>query len=561
MSSALAYAPRRRVAALMGAFVMVACGTSSTPLPPPAASKPKVAAPAKPAVPAGVESRFPDPGVTYTTPALQGQRDGFTTNAELQASLRTLAKEGKPVVSLLTLGKSQKGAPIEALLFTRSSDTSAAALAASGKPTVLLIGQQHGDEPAGAEALMVVAQELTQGRLQSLLARINVIILPRANPDGAEAGKHAATDGVDIYQDHLLLKTPEAQAQAKLLREYRPLVVVDSHEYAVSDQFQKKFGGVEGYDVLMQYATVANLPQFVTKASEEWFRRPLRASLQQQGLSSEWYFTTSADPADKTLSMGSTRADNGRNVNGLRNAVSFVIETRGAGMGRAHLRRRIHAHETAVGSILRSAFVNANNLKKLRQYVDADVSAQACKGKAVLEAQPTAVEYTVQVLDPATGADKPVVVNWDTSLVLNDSKSRPRPCGYWLAADQSNAVAKLRDLGLKVDKVTAGVSIRGETYRELPGPAELKAEKKRAEVSLVAGNIDVLPGSFYVPLSQPLANLAIAALEPDTPHSYFSSQLVTELRKESRLMTRRGAKRVVAVASTPASAAASVAAN
>ena len=73
---------------------------------------------------------------------------------------------------------------------------------------MLLIGQQHGDEPAGSEALLVIAQELAQGLLEPLLDQINVVIVPRANPDGAATGTRSTANGVDMNRDHLLLNTP-----------------------------------------------------------------------------------------------------------------------------------------------------------------------------------------------------------------------------------------------------------------------------------------------------------------------------------------------------------------
>jgi hypothetical protein len=36
-------------------------------------------------------------------------------------------------------------------------------------------------------------------------------------------------------------------------------------------------------------------------------------------------------------------------------------------------------------------------------------------------------------------------------------------------------------------------------------------------------------GSWYVPLNQPLAHLVVAALEPDTPNSYFANRLLSTL--------------------------------
>ena len=64
-----------------------------------------------------------------------------------------------------------------------------------------------------------MAQELVQGLLEPLTERLNIIIVPRANPDGAEAGSQATANGADMDRDHLVLSTPEARALAALVRD------------------------------------------------------------------------------------------------------------------------------------------------------------------------------------------------------------------------------------------------------------------------------------------------------------------------------------------------------
>jgi len=523
---------------------------TSSQLPPPAPLGQPPVDEAPPYGPA-VSARFPDPDVVYRTPAFEPGRTGFTTNAEVRTILNGLAVAGaqRADVRLLALGTSQNGAPLEALLFARPGGAASARTEAgliNSRPTVLLVGQQHGDEPAGSEALLVIAQELQQGRLAPLLDRINVVVFPRANPDGAEANRRSTANGIDANRDHLLLKTPEAQAMALLMREYAPVVTVDAHEYTVVGRYLEKFGTVQRFDALLQYATTANVPEFVTKASEEWFRRPAVTKLRDAGLTAEWYYTTTTDIADKKISMGGTQPDTGRNVNGLTNAISILIETRGVGIGRLHLKRRVHSHVVAISSILQDAATRAADLVKLRQFVDNEVSALACRGEVVIEAAPTSSEYRLLMLDPVSGADKPVTVAWDSALTLRPLKLRPRPCGYWLAEQEADAVQHLRALGVEVIRIEQGAEVRGEIYREterelaqrqdVRGPLADAGGIVRVKVQTVPALVDMKAGSYYVPLDQPLANLIIAALEPDTQNSFFANRLINSIDRQARML-------------------------
>ena len=522
----------------VSASVAAASAPSAAPVAPAPAPATPAAAPETP----GVAARFPDPPQRYLTPGLSDGRSGFTTQAELQALMRALAVEpaaGDTRIRLLAPGISQSGQPIDALLLSRAPDLTASALRAAGRPTVLLIGQQHGDEPAGAEALLVLARQLAQGPLAPLLDRINVIVLPRANPDGAQAARRATASGLDANRDHLQLRTPEAQAIAALWRDYQPAVVVDAHEYPPIEPYRERFGAVARADVLLQYATTANVHEFVTRAAQEWFRPALLDSLARDGLTSDWYHTLAAAPGDRRVAMGGPRPDTGRNAAGLRHAVSLLIESRGAGLGRAHLARRVHAQVVAATSVLNTTAARADDLMRLRRFVETETIGQACSGEMVVEAAPTTSEYTLQLLDPATGADKAIGVSWDSTLQLQPLTSRARPCGYWLAAGEREAVLRLRGLGLAVQRIDATGVVRGETYRETSRSAV--ADTPGAvlpQVETVPALLDVTPGSWYVPLDQPLAALAAAALEPDTPSSYVANGLVSSVGAVSRVMAR-----------------------
>jgi hypothetical protein len=241
---------------------------------------------------------------------------------------------------------------------------------------------------------------------------------------------------------------------------------------------------------------------------------------------------------ERRLAMGSPLPDNSRNVQGLKSAVSLSIESRGeAAGGRLHLKRRVHTLVTALGAVLQSASDRGADLLKIRQYVDAEISAQACKGTVVVEAGLSPGEHTLQMLDAATGAEKSSTVAWDSALALRELQVRPRPCGYWLEASESAAVARLRLLGVRVEQVLSKGVVQGDTFVETAtAPREVKT---------VSALLDLAPGGFYVPLSQPLAHVAVAALEPDTAFSYWAGGLVTGLNKAARVMALPGVKTAV----------------
>jgi hypothetical protein len=298
---------------------------------------------------------------------------------------------------------------------------------------------------------------------------------------------------------------------------------------------------VQRNDLLLQYATTANYPPALTEASERWFMRPLQQALARAGLTHEWYYTNPTTPGDLRLNMGGMQPDTGRNVNGLKQAVSLLLESRGVGIGRLHLQRRVHSHVVALRSVLESAAAQAAALSALQRRVGAEVGALACRGDVTVLAGATTMQRDVVMLDPETGADKPVSVQWASSLHPRVLRSRARPCGYWIAADQLDAANKLRELGVRVWRLDSDAMLQAEPWRE-----RTRSESARPDVrgtvadaapTMIAVQVELAPaqptaapaGSWYVPLDQPLANLVVAALEPDTPNSFFANRIVGSL--------------------------------
>ena len=483
-----------------------------------------------------VAARFPDPATPIATPALRADRRNFTGYAEMTKFLGELAARA-PDMRMQPAGQSQEDRDIQLVIFARPPTRSAAELAANGKPTILVIGQQHGNEPAGGEAALALALQLA-GERRAVLDRVNVLIVPRANPDGAQNYTRGTLNGFDVNRDHLLQWTPEGRALGRIFAAYQPAVVIDSHEFGVKTRWFEKFDAVQRYDVLIQYATVPNLAPAIAEASEKMFRVPLTRALDAAGFAHSWYFATSYDMNDRKVSMGGVAPDTGRNVAGLRNAISFLVETRGVGLGLAHLRRRVESHLVANNAIIDITARNAAAILALEKRARDDVVAAAGKGEFVVAGVATPGRNTLLMLDPETGADKPVEVDWSNALEIRPTLTRVRPYGYLLPASQAAAAERLRNLGVTVLRVDGDGMADVERFR-IDGAVVAKKDDVRRndedEVVKVVNlttviekaTLPVRAGDLYVPLDQPLGNVIAAALEPDTQSSYAANYALT----------------------------------
>ena len=137
-----------------------------------------------------------------------------------------------------------------------------------------------------------------------------------------------------------------------------------------------------------------------------------RTATARAGYTQFWYYTTSYNPKDLLVSMGGTTPDIGRNFAGLQNAVSFLIESRGVGIGRDSFARRVHSHIVAIGGLLNTAADNARELMDTVAAARADIirrgrDPQPGDNVAVLLKSPV-IKQKLDMLDPASGALKTI---------------------------------------------------------------------------------------------------------------------------------------------------------
>jgi hypothetical protein len=307
----------------------------------------------------------------------------------------------------------------------------------------------------------------------------------------------------------------------------------------VAGRWVGKFGAVMRADALLQAATVGNLSPAV-QAAQGRYLAAARSALQAAGHRVDDYHTASADPQDLAVSMGGVNADTGRNVGGLRNAVSLLLETRGVGLGRAHYARRVQSHVVAALGVIEAAAQEGPALLHMQRDAGVAAGALACSGNMAVVVGQTAQRRSLSFLDAKSGEPRDVDVLWRASDPLALERVRARPCGYLLGAEQHAAVQRLRVLGVQVLAVGATPPLQPWDVEDYVVETEAAGQRQDARGAIADSqdNIRVLrvqtqprqllpaPGSYYVSLNQPLAALVSAALEPDSQSSFAANRLL-----------------------------------
>lgn len=490
---------------------------------------------------AEVRLRYPDPPLAYDTPGFARGRQDFTSHEEMLAFVEGLRRRAADVVQVRTVGASQEGRSIPALVLSGAGARSAAELRRLGRPVVVIAGLQHGNEPAGGEAMLVLAQELATGSLRPLLDRLTVVILPHSNPDGAHYFRRSPYSTVDINRDHVKVDLPETRAIHRVVDEFDPHMFIDAHEFSVATRWIEKFGAIQSYDLMVQYATNPNVHPSLTALADGRFLGALRRDVNQAGYSHFWYYTTGYNVKDLLVSMGGTTPDIGRNFAGLQNAVSFLVESRGVGIGREGFARRVHTHMVAISSLLNTAAANAGELIRTVEAARADTVRAGRdpqpQDMIAVKLKSPVIKQRLAMLDPQSGALKEIEVDWSDSLNVAAEIARVRPFAYVMPPVFHQIAERLMLSGIEVQRLNKPVELDVETFQVTDRRASGTYIEGRiistVSTETAMKRIRFPAGSYVYRMAQPNANVIAVALEPESPSSFVSFGMIPVDKKGS----------------------------
>jgi hypothetical protein len=429
----------------------------------------------------------------------------------------------RPEVSLEVAGQSVEGRAIFAVRLGRSTTE------ASWR--VLFFGQQHGDEPAGKEALLDLILTIADDPSR-LPDGVELWVVPQVNPDGAAAGKRRSSAGADLNRDHLLLRQPETLALHRLARRVRPDIVVDCHEFSRDSRSYTEHGWFKWPTITMGTANHPALPDSIFEVGLQWVeaaRQPMAAA----GISYERYLVGGAPPNDE-MRPSTLEANDGRNGLASLGSLGFIIESgryANADDPNHDLHLRVEGYLVLLWRFLEDTTLRQASLDAVAEARSGNlprfVGANVFWGNNGLRTA------QVKVIRQSDGA----VISVETANLMHDrvvKRAVELPAAYCIVAEEAEVFAELLDRhGLSYVRLATDRELDAAGFRLVAVEAEDDPLYER-----YAGRQIVQPaesqqrrfaaGSLLVTVDQPHWARVVQLLEPRLLYGLFQYK---ELRK------------------------------
>ncbi|MBE0675524.1 MAG: hypothetical protein IH591_12765 [Bacteroidales bacterium] len=465
------------------------------------------------------ERYFGDPGITFNTPSLSIDEDRFASHAEVMEWISRNI-EGKPGAEVKIIGESAKGLPIPVIYLQRPGP--------APKLKVWFQGVLHGNEPAGAEALLYLAtQLLNDPETSAMLEHLSVAILPIANIDGYVAMDRRSAEGLDLNRDQSKYADRVSMTIKRAFIEWEPDIAYDLHEYQPTRKEYAGFG-VRGasisYDVKFLPTGFLNVPEVLRRASVEIFEAEAKKALDSLGYTHNFYFSADVSGDEMILSKGAQSPQSSSTSYALSNAISMLVEVRGIGLGKTSLARRTHSLVIVAGSCLKSAVTHREEIRSIVKTAREETISR--KNDIVVTSEPAEKYFDIRLIDLQTSDIIVEKIKVRDALDLKPVLVRSRPAGYIIEAGAEREAEILRLLGLNLEpiKPQKKYSVESYTVKDYEEEdSEWEGIKRVTATTEVRESRRRFPeGAWYISLAQKNANYAVSLLEPESANGFVS---------------------------------------
>lgn len=455
---------------------------------------------------------------------------------EFVESLRARTK--KMIVQ--SMGASGQGQDMPVLVFGATGPEDARA---QGKPVILVLANIHAGEVEGKEALLMLARDMTLGPLERFLDKLCLVFVPNYNPDGNDriapenrkldlehfegqinpeggVGTRYTGVGINLNRDYMKMEAVESRHLAKLYNRWWPNLTIDSH---TTD------GSIHAYALTYDTALGAG-----ARGPIEYVRTKLlpsvTASLQKRtGLRTFFYgnFRKWDEPTSGWETY-SPLPRYGSHYRGLTGRMDILLES----YSYIPFRERVVVTYEILVDIFDYAIANASEMlreSELPKTVDIQHGPAASVGEIEVMA------YDLETLRQKKFTGKLTPYRCEYYGRFPATKTVERPRAYLVRGDQTPAIRKLADHGIRTEPAKGEYPVTAFTVTEVEKTSspDVGTETRSETVIRVEAKtrtVAAQDGDVLVPADQRLGVVAVYLLEPESEDglvrwNYFDAAL------------------------------------
>ncbi|MGL4520606.1 MAG: M14 family zinc carboxypeptidase [Phocaeicola sp.] len=465
---------------------------------------------------------FPNPTQWETKSPIGSKSTGYTSFKEMKSYLFELQKANQEIMEVEEVGKTQREREI---LLVKLSNKQAA----TTKMRVLYMARIHGDEPAGTEGLLHFIEKVTSDpTMKTLLERIDFYILPMVNADGAQRMTRQTANGIDLNRDQVRLETPEAVALRKVVNQADPHVCIDFHEYQpLKSAYSLLSSEVLSlpWDVMFLTSGNPNVASPIRASVESLFIANVKQVLKENNHSSHTYYTPKKTSSGVVMNLGGTSPRSTTNSLALNNAFTILTETRGIGLGRAGINRRIQNVYLLAQSFAHTTY---NNNEQLLEAIHA--ASKEVKPVAIEFSSERIEEYPLPFVNQLKNRLDTLNLTVSNAMKSEIKQARELPTKYFILPTEKRAIETLHKMGIETIQLAEAMDVEVEVFKVTKQEEEQISFATftpiKVTTTLQKKSIQLPIGTHIVRTNQKRGRLVAVMLEPESSNGFVNYKII-----------------------------------
>jgi hypothetical protein len=478
----------------------------------------------------------------WVTPTEASDFKTTPSYSETMAWLTKLCNASPQILRMVPIGKSTQYRDIN-MVIASSETFDKDVLKTSKKPLLLVQAGIHAGEIDGKDAGMMLLRDIAFGNKKALLTNCNILFIPILSVDGHERvsaynrvnqrgpdnmGWRTNARNLNLNRDYSKLDSEEIRAVVEVMNAYEPDLYLDLHVTDGADyQYDITFGTSEGYSPAISEWLRTTLTPAVNKDLKHFGHIPGPLIFAANDLD----FSDGMAEYPYSIRFSTSYGD-------VRHIASILLENHSL----KPFRQRVLGTYVFLESIIHTmssqatALQNAINQDRVHREKEVILTWKESEKKdsvRFLGIESSREKSKVSNGEYVVWKGKPVSKTISFTRYNSPDKKSARPKAFWVPATYKEVIDRLRAHGIVMEVITVAEEVdvtmyRATNYKFSGAPneghftvtGEFKREKRREMF---------YPGSVRIETDQPLGDLAIMLLHPDSPDSFLQWGFFSEI--------------------------------